>query len=88
MRTPPEYTKNIKNRIITEDMLIAALYSVNKRAKNYRDKKREAKQKYYGKYLDMAVDSAQQSEDLMYARKDDLLSALTPVCNSLNQAGK
>lgn len=38
MKTPPQYTKNLKNKIITEEMLINCLYSSNKRAKNYRDK--------------------------------------------------
>ena len=37
MKTPKEYTDNIKNGIITTSMLEAALYSVNKRAKNYRN---------------------------------------------------
>lgn len=41
MRTPAAWTKNIRNGIITDEMLEAALFSVNKRAKNYRDKKRE-----------------------------------------------
>lgn len=31
MRTPSEYTKNLKNRVITEEMLIDCLYSSNKR---------------------------------------------------------
>ena len=41
MKTPKEYTKNLKNGIITEDMIVDCLYSVNKRAKNYRDKERQ-----------------------------------------------
>lgn len=45
MRTPYEYTKNLKNGIITRDMLLDCLYSVNKRAKNFRDKERELKEK-------------------------------------------
>lgn len=41
MKTPLEYTKNLKNKIITKQMLLDCLYSSNKRAKNYRDKERE-----------------------------------------------
>ena len=41
MRTPKEYADNIKKGIITTSMLEAALYSVNKRAKNYRDAERK-----------------------------------------------
>lgn len=45
MRTPKEYTANIKNGIITAPMLTDCLYSVNKRAKNWRDKEREYRYK-------------------------------------------
>lgn len=38
MKTPKEYQDNLKNGIITEEMFTDCLYSVNKRAKNYRDK--------------------------------------------------
>ena len=38
MKTSNEYNENIKNRIITPIMLAECIYSVNKRAKNYRDK--------------------------------------------------
>ena len=79
MRTPKEYSNNLEKGIITDDMLVNALFSVNKRAKNYRDKKREAKQ-YYGRYARLSYDSAEESENNMYARKDKLLSILTPVC--------
>ena len=46
MRTPKEYTDNLKKKIITENMLLDCLYSVNKRAKNYRDKERDYRQYY------------------------------------------
>ena len=48
MRTPKDFSENIKNGIITTEMLNECLYSVNKRAKNYRDAKREC----YGRYRD------------------------------------
>lgn len=38
MRTPVEYTNNLKKGIITDQMLVDCLFSVNKRAKNWRDK--------------------------------------------------
>lgn len=40
MKTPKEYRDNLLNHIITKQMLVDCLYSVNKRAKNYRDKER------------------------------------------------
>lgn len=33
MRTPAEYSKNLKNHVITMQMLLECLYSSNKRAK-------------------------------------------------------
>lgn len=43
MKTPPEYTKNLKKKLITEQMLSDCLFSVNKRAKNYRDQAQKHK---------------------------------------------
>lgn len=41
MTTKKEYKKNLENGIITEEMLELVLYSIDKRAKNCRDKKNE-----------------------------------------------
>lgn len=41
MRTPKEYSENMKNSIITMEMLGDCLFSVNKRAKNCRDQERK-----------------------------------------------
>ena len=43
MDIPEIFNQNLEKNIITEDMLGAALFSLNKRAKNYRDEKRKAK---------------------------------------------
>lgn len=42
MKTPTEYTKNLKKKTITEQMLSDCLFSINKRAKNYRDQAKKA----------------------------------------------
>ena len=47
MKAPKTYTENLKNKIITQDMLCDCLFSVNKRAKNCRDKIREYKSYRY-----------------------------------------
>ena len=47
MQTPKEYIKNLNNKIITDEMLSDALFSVNKRAKNWRDKKNQYSHAYY-----------------------------------------
>lgn len=78
MRTPSEFAKNLKSRCISMEMLDAALYSVNKRAKNWRNKKREYKHNrydYYGNY-----EKAEMNENLMYKKKEKLLSIFPPTC--------
>lgn len=47
MKTPKRFTDNLKNRVITKEMLGVALYSVNKRAKNCRDKERSYRNDIY-----------------------------------------
>lgn len=77
MRTPAEWSKNLKDGVITEDMLSSALYSVNKRAKNCRDKKREY-QKKWDHYNN--AEQYERQEILYYAQKEELLSVLQPLC--------
>ena len=53
MRTPAAYNNNLKNHIITMQMLVDCLYSSSKRAKNWRDKQREYRERrsyHYDKY--------------------------------------
>lgn len=85
MKTPKEYTDNIKNGIITTSMLEAALYSVNKRAKNYRDVERETKHLYgrYSKY----TNSSELKKNEFYSKKEKLLSILEPICIHKEFAG-
>lgn len=73
MRTPKEYTDNLKNGIITTAMLNDCLYSMNKRAKNYRDAKQ---QNYIPKYRA----SAEEKEQAYYRKKEILLSLVKPSC--------
>lgn len=76
MRTPKEYSDNLKNKIITEEMLADALHSINKRAKNWRDKKREYKYYFSAKYFY----SAQEQEARMYEKKEKLLQVVPIQC--------
>lgn len=77
MRTPQEWAKNLENGTITEEMLDAALYSVNKRAKNCRDQKREYSHRY-DKYHN--AERYEEKESEYYSQKEKLLSALQPMC--------
>lgn len=86
MRTPSVWIQNLNKQIITEDMLEAALVSVNKRAKNYRNRKREYRQKYRYAYRDYGA-NAEKQQNLMYLYKEKLLSICTPVCLHQEFAG-
>lgn len=78
MRTPKEFNDNIKKGILTKEMLEACLLSVNKRAKNWRDREREYRQyreDYYGN-----SEKAKEKKEYYYWKKEILLSILKPTC--------
>ena len=74
MKTPKEYTKNLNAHIITENMIVDCLYSVNKRAKNFRDKAQEYRYSYYHGI------SQQNDMRRYYGYKKQLLSFFEPIC--------
>ena len=78
MRTPKEYTANIKNGIITAPMLTDCLYSVNKRAKNWRDKEREYRYKRRDTYN--REEQARDEKERYYSMKETMLSIVQPIC--------
>lgn len=75
MQTSKVFKDNLKNKIITEEMLNQALYSANKRAKNYRDKARE-----YSFFGGAYYDIAREKKEECYRLKERLLQILTPTC--------
>lgn len=77
MQTPKDWSENLKKNVITEEMLGAAAYSVNKRAKNCRDKKREYRHRY-DQYHNAEQYEAKEEE--YYRQKEILLSVVRPVC--------
>ena len=84
VKTPEEWVKSIKSGVITDEILDAVLYSVNKRAKNWRDKELEYKEQartgycQYYRYGD--AEKAEQEEKRMYWYKERCLSLLSPIC--------
>lgn len=84
MKTSKEFQNNLKNKIITKEMLNQALYSVNKRAKNYRDKEREylkiARNPYGGGSMYDYAERAEEKKEEFYKLKDKLLTVLKPTC--------
>ena len=78
MRTPTMYTKNLKNHVITTQMLLDCLFSVNKRAKNYRDQERKYRNMRYDYYDNEEKNRSKKEE--YYHKKDLMLSIIEPVC--------
>lgn len=69
MKTSKEYQINLRNKIITENMLYDCLFSLNKRAKNCRDKKNEYwRSEYKWDYIERM--------DEYYRQKDFLLKSI------------
>lgn len=79
MRTPKSYIDNLENGIVTEQMLCDVLYSYNKRAKNWRDKKRQYKESYStNSYI--WFNDALENEQKYYGYKSEILGLLEPDC--------
>ena len=83
MKTPKEYLKNLKNGIITDQMISDILFSYSKRAKNYRDNARELRRMlresrrhhFFGWYDDHNdIEKNEFRKEVLYDRKSDILS--------------
>lgn len=79
MRTPKAYIENLDKGIVTEEMLCDVLFSYNKRAKNWRDKKRQYKHSYSTNSYTW-FNNALENEQKYYTYKSEILSLLTPEC--------
>lgn len=84
MKTPKSYNDNLKQNIITKDMLVDCLFSVNKRAKNCRDKEQEYREFYrYTPYMRdkyHSVASYREKKNGYYEQKEKLLTLVQPTC--------
>lgn len=78
MRTPKRYTDLIKNKKITNQIIAECIYSVNKRAKNYRDKIKDYKQGGLYKYKEDNIENAKEQKEKYYSMKEDLLLNFSP----------
>lgn len=92
MKTPKKYTDNLKNNVITRDMLIDCLFSVNKRAKNCRDKEQEYREFYrYMPYVRDKYDSVAsygEKKNGYYEQKKKLLALVQPTCIHLEETSR
>ena len=78
MRTPKRYTDLIKNKKITNQIIAECIYSVNKRAKNYRDKIEDSNQAGFYKYKEINNEQAKEQKERYYSMKEDLLLNFSP----------
>lgn len=82
METPKKYKELLKKNIITKEMLALSAYSVNKRAKNHRNNKRNyskaQRRGWYDRYG--WEDREEEKEQEMYKYKSILLSLVEPTC--------
>lgn len=78
MRTPKRYTDLIKNKKITNQIIAECIYSVNKRAKNYRDKIEDSNQAGFYKYKEINNEKAKEQKERYYSMKEDLLLSFSP----------
>lgn len=78
MKTPKNYKEMLKNRTITKEMLEAALYSVNKRAKAKRDHLYDLYNCGHFNNKDAAMTNMKREMKYLYHLKYSLLTLLTP----------
>lgn len=91
MRTPTAYTNSLKNNTISMQMLSDCLYSSNKRAKNWRDKERECRDRSrnnrYWYDVHNNEEKAREKKEEYYQQKEIMLSILKPVCIHRERVG-
>lgn len=78
MRTPKKFTDNLNKKIITDAMIGECLFSVNKRAKNYRDKERQYSSRRFDRYNN--EETNREKKEYYYQLKEKMLSLLLPDC--------
>ena len=59
-------------------MIAECIYSVNKRAKNYRDKIRKYKDDRYNRYTARNIENAEDEMEKYYTMKEELLTVFEP----------
>lgn len=79
MKTPKLYSDLLKKKQLTTEMIAECIYSVNKRAKNYRDKVREYRKSPYHSHIQDNIDNAIAKKIEYYGMKEELLQPFAPT---------
>ena len=78
MRTPQNYTQLVNDKKITNEMIAECIYSVNKRAKNHRDRIRKYKEDRYNPYAARIIENAEDEMEKYYTMKEEMLTVFEP----------
>ena len=78
MKTPKLYNELINEKKITNEIIAECIYSVNKRAKNYRDKIKEYKNGRFHQHLESNIEKAEGEMGKYYQLKEEFLKVFTP----------
>ena len=79
MKTPNLYKELINEKKITNEIIAECIYSVNKRAKNYRDKIKEYKNGSFHQHLESNIEKAEEEMGKCYQLKEEFLKVFTPT---------
>ena len=79
MKTPNLYKELINEKKITNEIIAECIYSVNKRAKNYRDKIKEYKNGRSHQHLESNIEKAEEEMGKYYQLKEEFLKVSTPT---------
>ncbi len=78
MKTPTKYSKLVKRNELTEEMIGHVAFSINKRAKNYRDKRNEYRCSNY-RHAYSCMQSYEGKMNEAYIMKEHLLNLYQPI---------
>ena len=78
MKTPKLYNDLINEKKITNEIIAECIYSVKKRAKNYRDKIKEYKNGRSHQHLESNIEKAEEEMGKYYQLKEEFLKVFTP----------
>ena len=86
MKTPKKYEKMLNENSLTDDVIGQVIFSISKRAKNYRDKAREYAKSRSDIYSNF--EKYKSKKDDCYQMKDALLELYTPCIIYCSQYAK
>lgn len=78
MKTPTKYSNLVKKNELTLELIGYVAFSINKRAKNYRDKRNEYSHSNY-RYACSCVESYEEKMNEAYTMKEKILGLYTPI---------